>query len=114
MASYPSKQLTIAFESLKYKQYGEVVFGKNKEHKLIKSRIVGSLYLDKDVTYTYEHYGTTVIIIDIYSSDTKVPFLIHGYSNTDRDNINGLLKLTGTINYKAHIKDGHLYLRRVE
>ena len=57
MASYPSKQLTLAFESLKNKSTGEVVFGKNKEHKLIKSRIVDSPCLDKDVTYTYEHYN---------------------------------------------------------
>lgn len=114
MSSYPSKQLTLAFESLKNKPTGEVVFGKNKEHKLIKSKIYDSSIVDKGVTYTYEHYGTTVVLIDVYMSGDKLPFIIRGWSNTDRDNVNGLLKLTGTTNYKAYIKDKCLHVKRVE
>lgn len=113
MSAYPSEQLKKAYNLLKDQYTGEVVFGHSKEHKLIKSRISDCEDINKSVTYTYVHYDTTVCDIDIYRTGLKVPFIFAGYSQTDRDNINGLLALIGITDYKAYIKDGILCVRRI-
>jgi hypothetical protein len=112
MARYPTIQLEKAYESLKDKLSGEVVFGSKKEHKLVKEYYSFNSTKDKGVTYSYYHYNTLCIQIDLFVTGGKVPFMFGAYSPTDRDNINGLFKLLEINDYKAKMINGRLVIRR--
>lgn len=105
MAYIPTIQLRRAFEQTVDRAGHE---GRATEH--FGARVCGGTtnwYLiveDYGRTVELVHYGTTIIRVE----DREV-VMLHCQSNTDRDNINGLLRLMGMYSECVYFKDfaGH-------
>lgn len=110
---YPTMQMIRAYTILTTTNKTEVVFGKYKEHKLQYEK------KKKDVHHIkYIHYNVLVVDIAYKSTDNGLPsdysveVSSKAFSNTDRDNINGLIKLMLPDKFmaKAHRQDETIYL----
>ena len=68
--------------------------------------------VNQDIYKIYElvHYGTLIMTVTYFTNNTVLISSEFGYSNTDRDNMNGLLKLLGikTIIFYRHY--GRIYI----
>lgn len=110
---YPTKQMTDAYIILTTTKKTEVTFGKEKEHKLLYEKEKKDIHHIK-----YIHYGVLVADVTYKSTDSGLPsdYIIEvtskAFSNTDRDNTNGLIKLMLPSKFiaKAHRQDETLYL----
>lgn len=89
MGKIPTEQMKKAYHELINTDKDIVKFGKNKEHVLVYEYNVN---YDEEKIY-YLHYGVIVGIIKYNKAkdEYEIKLTNNGYSNTDRDNFNGLL-----------------------
>ena len=100
MAIIPTVQMKTAYEIILYTNKNTVEFGKKKEHKLTYKYDPNT---DSQLL-TYIHYGTVVLTIKMYNANDDREFKLYGgFSASDRNNINGLLKLTDVNNVKCRM-----------
>ena len=75
--------------------------------KLIKRRSITNANILK--MYEFIHYGTLIMTVTYFNNDSVLISSEFGYSITDRDNMNGLLKLLGIKTIICYRHYGRIY-----
>lgn len=106
---------------MKYPSAGmKKAFDKMNEYKLTYIRYYTNHTLEHRTsiitgleTWEYAHYNTWIgtVIIDKMENRKMVKLSPLGFSSTDRDNFNGLLRLLNIDSVHVSLHDGNLYLK---
>ena len=106
MSQYPTKQLTNLFNKVDFD--GRYNQSSIANFTLIRRR---SSCLGIYKIYELIHYGTLIMTVTYFTNNTVIISSECGYSDTDINNMNGLLSLLGIKRIFFYRHNGRIYIR---